>query len=105
MSARQKNRQALEALFGNAALADRLASCRIAVVSNQASRSARLLGEVLADCLARLWPNIDFLGAQSDRLVAVARAAAHSGGSPQDGLLARWAPPYDAVIAIDCPVP
>lgn len=105
MSAREKNRQALESLFGNAALADRLASSRIAVVSTQASRSAKLLGEVLADCLARLWPNIDFWGAQSDRLVAVARVAAHSGGSPQDGLLVQWAPPYDAVIAIDCLVP
>lgn len=105
MSAQEKNRQALESLLGNAALADRLVGSRIAVVSSQSSRSAQLLGEVLADCLARLWPSIDFSGVQSERLVCIARSAACAGRSPQDGIKEQWAPPYDAVIAIDGQVP
>jgi len=105
MSAIEKNRQALLALFNNASLVDRLVGTRIAVLSTDSSRSAQLLGDVLADCLARLWPNIDFSGPLAARQLSVATSAARSGRAPEAGLRHQWAPFYDAVIAIGCDAP
>ncbi len=102
----EKNAQALKALFGDAALAGRLGATRIAVLtpSEHLPRSGQLLGEVLADVLGRLWPNIDFAGSGAEFQRAIATNAATSGGAPVDGLSARWAPPYDCVVSIGVPL-
>jgi hypothetical protein len=105
MSALDKNRQALLALVKNAALVERLMGSRVAVVSSGDERSAQLLGDVLADCLARLWPNIDFSGPLAERQLGVATSAARSGLSPESGLRQGWNPPYDAAISIECDAP
>lgn len=106
-AAKEKNAQALKALFGSDALADRLSSTRIAVVlpPDAPTESGRLLAEVLTDMLARLWPCIDFHGAEAANMLAVALRAAQSGGGSGDDLQMRWAPPYDVVIAVGCDVP
>lgn len=105
-SASEKNIQALKALFGDAALAGRLSSTRIAVVTSceQVPKSGMLLAEGLADVLGRLWPNIDFSGSCSEWQLTVAKDAATSGGAPSDGLVCRWDPPYDCVVFIGTPV-
>jgi len=105
-AASEKNAQALKALFGDAALANRLGSTRIAVVtsSEQMPQSGVLLAEVLADVLGRLWPNIDFSGSCAERQVMVATDAARSGGAPSEGLACRWAPPYDCAVFIGTPI-
>jgi hypothetical protein len=107
MSAKEKNAQALKALFKSETLANRLLSTRIAVVTHQdrAPASAVLLASVLVDTLARIWPNIDFYGADSTKHQEEALQAAASGGSPLDGLHMQWNPPYDCVIAIGCDAP
>lgn len=101
-AASEKNAQALKALFGDAALANRLRSTRIAVVtsSEQMPQSGVLLADVLADILGRLWPNIDFSGSCAERQLMVATDAARSGGAPLEGLGCRWAPPYDCVVYV-----
>lgn len=106
-TAADKNRQALAALLGNAALAARLVSTRIAVVAPQCDTpaSAALLVEVLADTLGRLWPNIDFVGAEAAAALRVAQDAALSGEAPTGGLRAAWAPPYDVVVSIATSTP
>ncbi len=106
-AAKEKNAQALKALFGNDALADHLSTTRIAMVlpPEALAASARLLASVLTDVLARLWPCIDFHGAEADSLLAVALSAAQSGGGSGDGLQMCWAPPYDVVVAIGCDAP
>lgn len=105
-AAADKNAQALMALFGDAALAGRLGSTRIAVVtpSEGLPKSGMLLAEVLADVLGRLWPNIDFVGSGAELQLAVAANSAKSGGAPVDGLGLRWAPPYNCVVSIGSPV-
>lgn len=99
-----KNAQALQALFGSASLADRLGTTRIAVVTSDAvlQLSGHLLAKTLADVLARLWPNIDFSGFGAEEHLATALSAASSGGCSGDGLMVRWAPPYDMVISLGC---
>lgn len=106
-AAEEKNALALKALFGNDALADRLTSTRIAVVlpTEALSASGRLLANVLSDVLARLWPCINFHGAEADRMLAVALSAAQSGGGNGNGLQVLWAPPYDIVVAVGCDAP
>ena len=103
----EKNMQAMKALFGNDALAGRLLYTRLAVItpSDELPFSGKLLGEFLADCLGRLWPNIDFYGADAENLCSVAKTAALSGNAPHEGLVVKWAPPYEAVITIDCLAP
>lgn len=104
--ASDKNAQALKALFGDVALANRLGSTRIGVVttSEQMPQSGMLLAEVLADVLGRLWPNIDFSGSCAERQLIVATDAARSGGAPSEGLACRWAPPYDCVVFVGTPM-
>lgn len=104
-SADEKNRQALKALFGSDVLADRLTAVRIGVIFSPEVASAALLGDYLADVLARLWPNIEFSGVFADRTAKVAHAAARAGGATGDGIRIAWAPPYDVVVAVgfDCP--
>lgn len=101
-AASEKNAQALKALFGEEALANRLGSTRIGVVtsSEQLPQSGIMLAEVLADVLGRLWPNIDFSGACAEQQLIVATDAAQSGGAPLEGFACRWAPPYDCVVFI-----
>ena len=107
MSAAEKNRQALLALFGDDALVSKLSSTRIAVVTPPADTpaSATLLARVLVDALARLWPNIDFVGEIADSLLVVGRDAAEAGAAPVDGLKVGWAPPYDIVVSVGEPAP
>lgn len=102
MSAAEKNLQALLALFGDGALASKLSSTRIAVALPSANTptSASLLAKVLVDALARLWPNIDFVGEIADSLVVVAHDAAKAGAAPVDGMKLGWAPPYDMVVSV-----
>ena len=78
-----KNAQALRALFGNDALAARLASTRLAVVTppSHLPAAGRLLGAALVEVLARLWPNIDLQGHQAEILLDGACAAAKSATS------------------------
>ena len=106
-SAKDKNEQALKALFGSVELASRLTATRIAVVTAAEGLPAAgvLLGEVLVDMLARLWPNIDFVGSAAESQLATAREAATSGGATGQEMRARWAPPYDCIVAIGCDVP
>lgn len=106
-TALDKNTQALQALFGNAALASRLGTTRIAVVApaNALQPSGVLLATMLADVLGRLWPNVDFSGPGAEQNLATALSAATSGGCAGDGLTVQWAPPYDIVIAIGCEAP
>lgn len=106
-AAEEKNALALTALFGNDTLEDRLTSTHIAVVlpPEALAASGWLLAEVLSDVLARLWPCIDFHGAEADRTLAVALSAAQSGGGNGNGLQVRWAPPYDVVVAVGCDAP
>lgn len=106
-SATEKNAQALKALFGSAALVDRLTATRISVVTPTEALpySGILLAEVVADVLARLWPNIDFVGGAAEMQFSTAVAAATSGGGTGEGLAVRWSPPYDCVVAIGCDVP
>lgn len=105
-AANQKNAQALKALFGDAALANRLGSTRLAVVTSTGHmpKSGMLLADVLADVLGRLWPNIDFSGACAERQLKVAADAALSGGAPTEGLACRWVPPYDCVVYVGAPL-
>ncbi len=106
-AAKDKNAQALKALFGNGALVERLSSTNIAMVlpQEELSASGRLLAAVLSDVLARLWPCISFHGAEADRILTVAQSAAQSGGGNGSGLQVRWAPPYDIVVAVGCDAP
>ena len=101
-TAADKNRQALVALLGSAALADKLTSIRIAVVTPErdAPASAALLVEVLADTLGRLWPNIEFDGELANLALRVAHAAAESGSAPTQGMRIGWSPPYDVVVSV-----
>ena len=101
-TAADKNRQALEALLGSAALAARLVTTRVAVVgpARDASVSAALLTEVLADTLGRLWPNIDFSGEIAEAGLQAARNAASSGEALIDGLRHAWQPPYDVIVSV-----
>lgn len=107
MSAPEKNRQALVALFGSDGLAAKLAGKRIALAlpSAQTPTSAILLAEVLSDTLSRLWPNIDFTGEYSAHALRVGHDAAQSGGARTDGLRLAWEPPYDLVVSIGQPAP
>jgi len=106
-SAHEKNAQALRSLFGDSALAHRLSSAKLAVVlpAQECSASARLLYAALSDSLARLWPNIDFSGADAFDAQRIARDAAIAGQGPTDSLQVGWHPPYDVVVAIGCDVP
>lgn len=105
--ARDKNAQALKAMFGSDALLERLASTRIAVVlpSTGLAESGRLLTDVLADVLSRLWPNIDFSGEGAEPALEVALAAAMAGGGDGGGLQVKWQPPYDVTITVGCDAP
>lgn len=107
MTAREKNAQALKALFSSDALINRLLDTRIAIVTpnDHLPSSSKLLGSVLADTLARIWPNIDFFGAGAAEQHQQACLAATSGGSPLNGLHVRWCPPYTCVIEIGCNAP
>ena len=107
MSAAEKNRQALLALFGDDVLVSKLSSTRIAVVapSDNTPASAALLAKVLVDALARLWPNIDFSGEIAGGLLVVGQDAALAGQAPVDGLKVDWAPPYDIVVSVGGPGP
>lgn len=102
-----KNGQALKAMFGSDALVEKLASTRIAVVlpSTGQSDSGRLLTDVLADVLSRLWPNIDFSGEGAELALDVALSAAMAGGSDGGGFQVKWAPPYDVTISVGCDAP
>ena len=106
-NARDKNGQALKAMFGSDALVDRLASTRIAVVlpSSGLTESGRLLATVLADVLARLWFNIDFTGEGAEPVLKVAVDAAMAGGNNGAGLQLKWTPPYDVTITVGCDAP
>lgn len=106
-TALDKNMQALQVLFGDAALASRLRTTRIAVVSSAETLepSGMLLATMLADVLARLWPTIDFSGLGAEKNLITALSAATSGGCVGDGLTVQWAPPYDIVISIGCEAP
>lgn len=101
-TAAEKNEQALISLFGNAELAGKISSTRIAIVipATPLLPSGKLLTTVLSDTLGRLWPNIDFYGYDVEEFIKVAVEAAESGGSPTSGLSVNWAPPYDCVISI-----
>ncbi|HEX2544482.1 MAG TPA: hypothetical protein VHL79_06370 [Ramlibacter sp.] len=100
MSAFDKNTQALVTQFGSDALAQRLLTTRIGVHTSDSRLSARLLGDVLADCIARLWPNIDFCGVWADRQLQTAESAVLSGSAPGTGLKVAWADSYDVVLQI-----
>lgn len=106
-NADHKNAQAIKALFGDEALAARLAATRIAVVMPEydLAPSGKLLVQVLSDVLARLWPKIDFQGHCADMAQKVAHDAAASGGLPGQGLQVQWCPPYDVVVAVACDAP
>jgi hypothetical protein len=107
MSAKEKNAQALKALFRSDALVNRLLDTRIAMVTpdDHVPASSQLLATALADTLARIWPNIDFYGASATENHQKALQAATSGGSPQEGLRIQWQPPYNCVVAIGCNAP
>jgi hypothetical protein len=107
MSAAEKNRQALLALFGDDALVSKLSSTRIAVAlpSANAPASAALLAKVLVDALARFWPNIDFVGEIAESLLVVGHDAAKAGTAPVDCMKLGWAPPYDMVVSVGGPPP
>jgi hypothetical protein len=102
-----KNVQALEALFKSKDLAQRLLDTRIAIVLPQSAptKSALLLAEFLVDCVARLWPNIDFAGYGTEHLIEGAKEAAKSGGGIATGFSAQWNPPYACVVTIGCDAP
>jgi Dinucleotide-utilizing enzymes involved in molybdopterin and thiamine biosynthesis family 2 len=102
-----KNKEAFRSLFGSEALADRLLSTRIAVITPPESLSlaARLLGEVLTDTLARLWPNIDFHGAGSAVFAAIAERAAASGNNTVGDYQVRLNATYDYAVTIGCDLP
>jgi hypothetical protein len=102
-----KNLQALEALFKSNDLAQRLVDTRIAVILPQSNppKAALLLAEFLVDCVARLWPNIDFAGSGAEDLIEHAREAAKSGGGIATGFSAQWNPPYACVVTIGCDAP
>ena len=107
MSAAEKNRQALLALFGDDALVSKLSTTRIAVAAPPAHTpaSAALLAKVLVDTLARFWPNIDFVGEIAESLLVIGRDAAEAGAAPVDGMKLGWAPPYDMVVSVGGPPP
>lgn len=107
MSAADKNRQALLALFGDDTLVSKLSSTRIAVVlpSAHTPASAALLATVLVDALARLWPNIDFVGEIAGSVLVVGHDAARASTAPVDGMQLGWAPPYDLVVSVGGPPP
>ena len=107
MSAIEKNRQALVALFGSDELVAMLTGKRIAVTLPPVSTppSAVLLATVLSDTLGRLWPNLDFSGEQAEIALGVSQEAARSGGAPTGGLRVAWEPPYDLVVSIGAPAP
>lgn len=102
-----KNLQALESLFKSKDLAQRLVGTRIAVVTppSHAPKAASLLAEFLVDCLARLWPHIDFVGADNEQLIERAIETAKSGGGIATGFASQWNPPYACVIALGCDAP
>ncbi|MHA6823928.1 ThiF family adenylyltransferase [Ralstonia pseudosolanacearum] len=104
MSAKEKNAQALQALFKNAALAQRLEDARIAVIlpTTPLPPSGQLLATTLADTLGRLWPNVDFSGHDAMTVQAIALAAAQSGGSTGDGVKIGCDGSYDVAIAVAC---
>jgi hypothetical protein len=106
-AATEKNAQALKTLLGDAALAARLNSTRIAVITpgNHLPASGRLLAEVTADLLGRLWHNIDFTGLDAQWQLEIAKSAAQSGGASEAGFCNQWNPPYDCVISIGGPAP
>lgn len=106
-NAYDKNLQALESLFKSKDFAQRLVDTRIAVAmpTSPSPKAASLLAEFLVDCLARLWPHIDFVGADSEQLIARAREAAKSGGGVTTGFTSQWNPPYACVVAIGCDAP
>lgn len=101
-AAHDKNRQAFAALFGSDTLGTKLMSTRLVVrlPDSSISASGKILAEVLADVLGRLWPNIDFHGAFAETAMRVAKSAAESGGSLSNGIRVSWAPPYDVVIGV-----
>ncbi|WP_439894398.1 ThiF family adenylyltransferase (plasmid) [Ralstonia sp. 25C] len=107
MSAREKNAQALQALFKSAALVQRLEDARIAVIlpTTPLPQSGQLLATTLADTLGRLWPNVDFSGHDAMTVQAIALAAAQSGGSTGEGVKSGCAGSYDVAIAIACDSP
>ncbi len=106
-SAKEKNAQALQTLLGSTALVERLASTRICVVTppENTPPSGQLLAQVLADVLARLWPNIDFYGSSAQTQLQIAKGAAASGAVTIDGLKNCWEPPYHCVVAVGCEPP
>lgn len=106
-SAFDKNLQALESLFKSKDLAQRLVDTRIAIVMppSHPPKAASLLSEFLVDCLARLWPQIDFVGADSEQLIRRATEASKSGGGVTTGFAAQWKPPYACVVAVGCDAP
>jgi hypothetical protein len=106
-SAFDKNLQALESLFKSKDLAQRLLDARIAVVMppSHSPKAASLLAEFLVDCLARLWPRIDFVGADDELLMERAIDAAKSGGGITTGFACQWSAPYSCVIAVGCDAP
>jgi hypothetical protein len=101
----EKNVDALQALFGARALAQRLSATRIAIRAARSSMepSGKLLRAFLVDSLARLWPNIDFSGPNSEMDMAFALNAADSGDLPGGGFREAWEPPYDVVLDIGEP--
>lgn len=107
MSAKEKNAQALQALFGNAALAQRLEDARIAVIlpTVPLPPSGQILAATLADTLGRLWPNIDFSGHDAATIQAMALVAAQSGSASGNGLKVGCDGSYDVAIAIACDSP
>lgn len=100
MSAFEKNKQALVAQFGSDALAQRLLTTRIGIHTSDTRLSAKLLADALADCLARLWPNIDFRGVWADRQLQAAKSAALSGSERETGFDVSWNDEYDVVLQI-----
>lgn len=102
-----KNKEAFRSMFGSEALADRLLSTRLAIFTSPdgLTPAGQLLGQALADALARLWPNIDFHGAGAPDLVAVAARAAASGHHTAGNYQVRLQSTYDYVVAIGCEVP
>ncbi len=99
-AAKDKNAQALKALFGNGALVERLSSTNIAMVlpQEELSASGRLLAAVLSDVLARLWPCISFHGAEADRILTVAQSAAQSGGGMEAACRCAGLPPTTLLL-------
>lgn len=107
MNALNKNTQAFSSMFKNAALSNRLSSTRIAIITppDAMTKAGELLAVVVADVLARLWPNLDFIGSGAELQLAASRSAAASGNSSVEGLKVQWAPPYNCTVTIGCNAP